>query len=146
MNQVTVRPYSEDLDAGIIYSTWPKGAYYGAVEPIEGPKKQWFKRFYTYVRKRLDDSEIRIAALSEDPQVIIGYVVINGHTLEWAYVKEAFRLQGICRLLLLNREIKEIANVTKIGRFIAKKHQIGEQNGRTEDRQAEQGVQRGTEA
>lgn len=137
MSQVVVRAFNAEQDSGIIYSTWPKGAYYGAVEIPKGSKKQWFKQFYAHVKHCLESSEVRIAALTEDPSIIIGYVIINGPTLEWAYVKETFRLQGICRLLLLNREIKDIANVTKIGRYIAKKHQIGEQNGRTEDRQAE---------
>lgn len=134
MSQVTIRPFDEGGDSGIIYSTWPKGAYYGALEIPPGNKKRWFKSFYEHVKERLKDSEIRIAALTEDPGVIIGYAIIHGKTLEWAYVKEAFRLQGICRLLLLNREIEMIANVTKIGRYIAKKHHLGElYNGRTED-------------
>lgn len=134
MSTVIIRPFKPDEDSGVIYASWPNGAYYGSLEPIEERKSRWFKEFYSYMKDRLSDSEIIIACLKEDPTIIIGYAILSGTCLEWIYVKEAFRNQRIATLLLLNKPIDSVKRFTKIGYAIFNK----EKHGRTEDRQEKQ--------
>jgi hypothetical protein len=42
---------------------------------------------------------VRVACLPDAPDVILGYLVREGHIVHWAYVKKPFRRLGILRAL-----------------------------------------------
>lgn len=136
MSTITIRKFDPDKDSGIIFSTWPKGFYYGGLKiDIKQTKKQWFGDYYEYIKKKLINANIPIACMSNDPSTILGYAVIDGDTLEWVYVKEVFRNQGIANLLTANQGIEFVNNMTKIGKSIAEARGLKEkQDGTTEDR------------
>lgn len=125
--------YSPKADFGFVFETWPKGFYYGGLTiGIESDKKTWFQKFYLYVKKQLEEAKVYIACMSDDPTTILGYAVINGTTLEWIYVKEKFRMQGIASLLLNGKTVDSYNNMTKLGQIILEKQR--EKHGSTKDR------------
>lgn len=141
---IVVRPFDPAIDTGLVYSTWAKGFYYSGLFINPGPKKQWFAHYHAYVQRMLKDASVSVAALADDPSTIIGYSVINGTTLEWIYVKELFRKQGIAKLLVKNKVIGEVNNLTKIGKALAEKYNLKEkQNGprNSQDRQEKPRIQ-----
>jgi len=119
--QVVIRPFNASLDTGLIYSSYPKGVYYGSFTPIDTPKDKWFKAFYIEMQDQLKTSTVSIACMSDNEDVIIGYSIVTGTCLEFVYVKEQFRNQGIARLLLKNHPIEQYKNVTKVGHAILQK-------------------------
>lgn len=130
--QVVVRKFDPLTDSGLIYSSYPKGVYYGAYVSINPEdnykiKSDWFKAFYQQTRYQLEHSTIHIACTSDNPQTILGYAIITGTALEFVYVKELFRNQGIARLLTKNQPIEEYKNVTKVGHAIL--HKEGSKDG-----------------
>jgi len=124
--QVTLRKFNPITDAGLIYSSYPKGVYYGAHDPINPKddhdiKSKWFKSFYVEMQDQIANSTIHIACMAENTNTILGYAIITGTTLNFVYVKELFRNQGIAKLLLKNQDIQVYKNVTKIGQSILNK-------------------------
>jgi GNAT superfamily N-acetyltransferase len=129
---VIIRTFKPDLDSGFIYGTWAKGAYFGAQLKTTTPKRKWFEDYHYYIADQLEKSRVLVACLSNHPDTIIGYAVINFETLEWIYVKEMFRKQGIAKLLIQNNPIKYVNNLTRVGRAIAEKHDLKEKEDGTE--------------
>jgi len=133
MSSVIIRPFNPNSDSGFIYSSYPKGAYYGAhdtsesVPPLKDRdnakiKAQWFKAFYQQVQQQLISSTVLIACISDEPNTVLGYAILSGTTLEWVYVKELFRNQGIAKLLVKNQQVETYRNITKVGFAILSKH------------------------
>lgn len=126
MSLIAVRPFEPLKDAGFIFSTWPKSVYYSGINLEDCERKSdWFKAFHIYINNLLPESEISIACMQDDPGIIIGYCIVSGRTLQFIYIKELFRKQGIARLLLkLNPQIREInyAFMTRVGDAILAEH------------------------
>lgn len=133
MSSVIVRPFNSSVDSGFIFSSYPKGVYHGsstAINPVSDTtskeyrdfKDQWFKAFFEHVKHQLATAQVFIACLAEDPDAIIGYCIINSTTLEFIYIKEPYRKQGIAKLLIKNKEIKNVNNITRVGSAILAKH------------------------
>lgn len=125
--QVTLRKFNPITDAGLIYSSYPKGVYYGAHDPINPKddhdiKSKWFKAFYVEMQDQLANGTVVIACMSDSPDTILGYAILVEHELFFVYVKELFRNQGLATLLTKGKykTIKE-SNVTKIGHSILSK-------------------------
>jgi GNAT superfamily N-acetyltransferase len=135
MAQVIVRKFNPVKDSGLIYSSYPKGVYYAAQEPINPHnehkeaeqyqkfKSFWFKDFYSKVKDQLVNSKVLIACMSDDPDTILGYAIVSSKALEFVYVKELFRNQGVARLLLKHEQVEEYKNVTKVGKAILTKQE-----------------------
>ena len=64
---------------------------------------------------------VRVAALSEDPDVALGWSLIEGATLHYVYVQPDQRRQGIAKALV-PVEIEWITHLTNIGARIWSKH------------------------
>ena len=123
MSKVILREFIPDDDSGIIYSSYPKGVYYGHFEEIKEPKDEWFAKFFNKVKDQLLTSRVLIACLQDFPDNIIGYSIISGMTLEFVYVKEAYRMQGIAHLLTRNKFGKiNMDNLTNVGHMILTHH------------------------
>lgn len=122
MTTVVIRPFQPTVDSGFIYSTWPKSMYYGSYYDIPLAKKRWFKICFEHIKEILQVAKVYVACKSDDQDFILGYSVVNGTGLEFVYVKEAYRIQGIGRILTNNKNIKECVNITKIGKAILDDH------------------------
>jgi len=77
--------------------------YYGSYEP--------------YIKSILQrtNTEVRLALLSDEPDVVLGWAVIENNTLHYVHVKEdqycSFRNKGIATQLI-PKEIKQFSHVT----------------------------------
>ena len=130
--KVIIRKFDPELDSGLIYSSYPKGVYYGAhtsqehvptLSTRDDPKVKsaWFKAFYAQVKNQLANSTVHIACPSDSTDTILGYAIIADKALEFIYVKELFRNQGIAKLLLTGHQVEHYKNVTKVGYAILHK-------------------------
>lgn len=133
---IVIRDFNDDTDAGFVYSSWPKGAYYGAYIPITENRDKWFKNFYDYISQMIKHGSIKMACIADDPNTIIGFIVIYNKVLQWVYVKEMFRKQKIASLLIKNEVIDSVNmhNLTKIGESILTKKNKENLNGKEESR------------
>lgn len=124
MSKIIVRDFNPTSDSGFIYSSFPKGVYHANLNPIKTNKSQWFQAFHANMNENLNKQIISIACMNDSPDTILGYLIINGECLEWIYVKELFRKQGIATLLLKNKKLKTINkdNLTKVGSIIMENH------------------------
>ena len=117
--KVIIRPFNLSADAGLIYSSYPKGVYHGSYEPITTPKSEWFGNFYLLTKQQLEGAaKVTIACIEDDPSTILGYMITQGGTLQFIYTKEAFRNQGVARLLYNSNPLKLFKNITKVGHAI----------------------------
>lgn len=114
-------------DEPFIYSTWCNGMYYGACEPVEITRKQFFKNGSAYIKEILPHIKAAIACLSDDPDTIAGYSIVDGEHLEFIYVKEKLRRQGIARLLSNINPFLTVSRFTHLGKLISDKLNLKEE-------------------
>lgn len=121
-NTIQIRnAVKEDLP--LIYSTWMLGLYHGCDWFNKIEKKAFFDNYKKVVEKRVTDSDIKVAVLTEDPDVILGYVCYRGNVLDWIFVKKAWRKMGIAKMLT-PKDIKICTHLTKVGRSLKPKDWI----------------------
>lgn len=96
-----IRPYRHE-DRNFIMSTCLRGLYYGNVYLREIPKDVFMNCFHKVLDIILTNpaSTINVACLSDDQNVILGYSVFRGQSLDWVFVKSAWRKIGIGRRLI----------------------------------------------
>lgn len=110
-------------DKSFIYSTFLRGLYYG--NPFYGAINK--TAFFEHYPKVLDhilskqDTEVKVACLADDEDIILGYAIIENTVLHYIAVKESWRMQGIARKLLAGSEIATVTHSTKPGASIIKK-------------------------
>lgn len=123
MPDISLRALKE-ADMPFIIETWLKGAYFGSwMRDID------FKTYYKYYPAVVQDIlrrnalNARIACLSDDPDTILGYVVLepSQRLAHFAFVKKAWRGNGIFNALVEGANIAEVTHLTKPGRAIARK-------------------------
>lgn len=105
-------------DEPFIYDSWLKSYYDDCIEDGFVRKKLFYKRHQPVVTKLIEKSIIRLAVESEDPDVIIGYIVYEEEpkTVHYCYVKGSFRRFGICKRLLYETNCFEGTYVTHLTR------------------------------
>ena len=98
---VTIREYIP-TDKDLILPSWLNGLRFGSKHYRKVNKDLYFSFHYLLFDSILDNPNIvkAVAALTEDPDVIIGYVIHDHRTLYWAYVKPAWRQLGIFKSML----------------------------------------------
>lgn len=99
----------------------PKEVYFDGKASRRGRINQtWFKDFHKYLLALIQSSHIVIATDKEDQDFILGYAIFNHSQLEFVYVKEAYRQQGIGTMLIHDVPYESIneKNMTKLGRKI----------------------------
>ena len=72
MSKVIVREFNPETDSAAIFSSWPNGVYYSSLTDINEPKKEWYAKFFTYVKNQLAYSQVSIACMNDDPNTILG--------------------------------------------------------------------------
>lgn len=117
MIEVKIRPFDAEQDSGFLYSTMPKGVYFGSSSRQTYYRNDFFIHFQKYMKELLTHAKVSVACMQDDPRIILGYSVFADTILHFVYVKELFRKQGIATLLLKNQPISAICekNLTKIG-------------------------------
>lgn len=104
-------------DINFIYDTWLNGLYFGN-ETFHLMREHIFKRNYQRVLNyllSLPRCTIRVCALSEDHDTIIGYSVCRGTSLDWVFVKPIWRRLGVAKRII-PPEIETFTHVTKMVR------------------------------
>lgn len=110
-------------DEHYIMDTWLTGVRYSN-DWFKAISKETFKRNYTRIIKELlEYSTVRIACLIDDPDVILGFSVMQGPIIHWVNVKEKWRGIGLMRELTRSpfENQRTISHMTKAIRPIAKK-------------------------
>src|SRR5580692_10816788 len=98
---VIVREW-EPNDIPFIYSIWRNAIYYGWPESSNEPRpkpQEFFKKQTTYINNILKDANVIVAVLADAPYTIVGCSVFTETHLNFIYVKEAYRLEGVGKLL-----------------------------------------------
>ncbi len=133
---VIIRLYNHATDAACIYTTWRNNLWYAADLP-EAHSNEFYRVANKNIRQLLGkkDTRVKIACLSDDPDQIVGYSVINAKNLEWVYVKKDYRRQKIATLLCKDFDTISMP-MTSEGFDIARKKNMkikGESDGTGED-------------
>lgn len=119
---IRTRHFDEANDKGFIIESMPKSLYYDSHKGP--PNKAWFADYFQYINELLKRAQIDVAVDESDPKFIIGYSIIDYEIpdgrLEYVFIKEPYRRQGIAKLLLKQHPYKLInqSNLTKLGRQI----------------------------
>lgn len=117
---ITTRAFNEDTDTGIIRDTMPKAIYFDTHPRRGRPNKTWFESFDSYLMGLIKVADIVVATSEDDSDFILGYAIFHDSKLEFIYVKDVFRKQGICKMLFGQRPFTTIneSNMTKLGKQI----------------------------
>ena len=108
--QITVRPYEEKIDAPFIFNSWSRSAYYSS-KPRPSPKKDWFQAKIHSIKDALQEGTVYVACLKEDPIFFLGYIVLQKNQIQFLYVKQDYKNQGIEELL--TNKFKDINETRK---------------------------------
>ncbi len=117
---VEVRNGTTD-DINFIYATMLRGLYHGC-ELYGLIEKEAFYSNYEQVLAKLllkPVLELKIACLTLEPEVILGYALAEPGVLHFVYIKSPFRGQNIAKQLLAScSEIRFVTHLTKSGNAI----------------------------
>lgn len=93
-------PWGSDLR--FIYATWLNSYRSDSAIGRSIKKSIFFGEYPRIIDEIFDNQETitRVAALREDPFVILGYIVCGPNFVHYCYVKEDFRRFGIAKYLL----------------------------------------------
>lgn len=120
---VAIRDFVEG-DKNFIYSTWLLGLYYGCSWFTEIKKNTFMASYHQILDNLIPHSQIKVACLKDEPDVILGYSVshkVQLDTVHWVFVKSAWRKIGIAKSLVATDNILA-THMTKIGLEILKAH------------------------
>lgn len=112
-------------DENFIYSTWLMGLRHGNLWFNLFPKNAYFRTYHTIIERLLKNSDVKVkvAALKEQDDVILGYAVLEGDILHWIHVKDAWRRIGVATALI-PKDIKYITHFTEVALAIKPAHLI----------------------
>jgi GNAT superfamily N-acetyltransferase len=108
-------------DLNFIYSTWLLGLYHGNDWFNDIPKQIFFDNYKKVVEHRLMTSSVTVACLGDDDDVVLGYCVHRENTLDWIFVKKAWRRLGIAKSLL-PIDVVQCTHLTKLGKKLKPEH------------------------
>jgi hypothetical protein len=102
-----------------VYSTWLNGLYYGNDWFREIDKNTYFENYHKVLEAifKRPETQIIIACLKEDEDVILAYAITEGQTLHWIFTKPVWRRMGLSRLIL-KESIKAVSHLTRLGKSI----------------------------
>lgn len=114
-----IRDYLES-DKAFIKATFLRGLYYSDSWFSVIPKDIFMKNYSLFIDKLLEKyaGSTKLACLIEDPDVILGYAILGtDNTAHWAFVKKAWRRQGIARSLL-PKDLAIVTHLNMLGRTL----------------------------
>lgn len=114
MEEIIIRDYEPTFDGPFIFDSWRR-SYIGQSPFTQFiPRKEFDREHSKVISKLIERSTPRIAVKTEDPDVIVGYIVFEPNILHYVYVKEAFRGFGMCRKLIYDSKLIEGARATHL--------------------------------
>jgi GNAT superfamily N-acetyltransferase len=121
-NLYTIRDYVE-ADRNFILATFLRGLYYGNEFYNMIPKQAFMDNYKQVGEVLLSRAVVKIACLTEDPDVILGYSIVSQDhkNIHWCFVKAAWRKQGIGKSLL-PQSPENFTHFTSLGLSLIKKY------------------------
>lgn len=121
---ITTRGLHMD-DVNFIIVTWLKGLYYGNSWFREIDKNAFMSSYEKVIKQLLikPGTDVVVSCYKDDPEVILGYAIIENQTLHWAYVKDDWRRIGILKSILPS-DITHVTHLTDLGKQIKPKEWI----------------------
>ena len=105
-------------DKNFILSTFLKGLYHGESFFSQIPKNIFMDNYKRVANALVENPgiKIKVACLTEDPDVILGYAILSqdNSTVFWVFTKTAWRKRGIAKSLLPSKPTT-VAHLTKVG-------------------------------
>lgn len=98
-SQWVIRPVLPE-DLAFIYNSWLKSYKFGSESMKSMRSGTFFENYREILDYILTNSEILIACLPEDENIILGYIcyeniLANSHLIHYCFIKETFRNLGI---------------------------------------------------
>lgn len=111
-------------DKNFVLSTFLLGLYYGGTAYSEMNKDIFMLEYHKLAEKLLisEDSQLKVACLKEDSNVILGYALMNkdSDTLHFVFVKKPWRKIGIMQSLI-PQQVLFCTHLTAVGLSLLKK-------------------------
>ncbi len=103
----------------MILSKWLRSLRYGNdyYKLIESDAYYDNYNHFIFSLIKCKQSVVRLAVLTEDPDVVLGWSLYRGHILDFIHVHKDMRNQGI-GTSLMPKEISTITHLTKVGMSI----------------------------
>lgn len=119
---IAVREYVPD-DRNFIFSTWLKGLRYGNDWFGLIESAAYYDNYQKVIERIVDAAETQmlIACLADQPDVILGYSVCRTDTAHYVFVKRSWRGIGIAKMLV-KPSITTVTHLTETGRAVLKKY------------------------
>lgn len=119
---IVIRPFREQ-DKNFILASWLRGLYYGGSWFSEIPKDVFMAYYHEHLERilKLSNTEIKIACLSSDNDVIIGYALFAKaqNALHWIHVKKNFRGIGVSKQLI-PEDVRTATHANRVGLLLLK--------------------------
>lgn len=89
----------------MVYSRWLRSLRYGNNLFKKISSNEYYKSYHAYIDKLMEkpDSLVRLAVLSDDHDVVLGFSVSREDVLDYIHVHSDYRRVGIARSLLSKR-------------------------------------------
>lgn len=109
-------PRMDEKYQAYVYSKWLKSFRYGAAFMKMVPSRQYYESYHKLIETLLNkpNSFTRIAVLSDDHDVFLGFSVTRYYTLDYIYVHKDCREHGIATLLM-PQNMKYVSHLTNTG-------------------------------
>jgi hypothetical protein len=105
-------------DTNLILATFLRGLYYSNEYFNKIPKDIFMDNYKLNAYKIVlgPTNKIKVACLKEDPDVILGYALLNSDetVLHWVFVKAAWRHKGIAKSLVPDT-ITSVSHINEVG-------------------------------
>jgi hypothetical protein len=121
-NLVLLRPYRL-TDEAFVYKTFLEGLRYGNETFRQMDKIQFYENYRKVLNSLIQkkETQIKIAALKEDPDVILGYAITRPEIVDWIFVKKSWRRLGIAKDLIGDMHMTTVSHITLAGNAIRTK-------------------------
>ncbi len=86
-------------DIPFIYNSWLKSFRFGNLDSRTMRTSVFYENYREVVDNILEQSQVVVACLPDEPSVILGYMVFHKSIIHYMFVKESFRRLGIATTL-----------------------------------------------
>lgn len=118
---ITIRPATLG-DKNFIFATWLRGLRHGNDWFQSIDSDIFFKNYHLAIEHIIarPTTNVAVACLRDEPEVILGYSVFDKDRLHWVFVKKSWRNIGIARSLTPTT-ITSVTHLTKVGKSLLSK-------------------------
>jgi GNAT superfamily N-acetyltransferase len=106
-----------DRYRSLIFSKWLRSLRYGNDYFRLIDSSSYYSAYHQYLERILDNplTQVRLAMLSDDNDVVLGFSVARGTCLDYVHVHRDYRRSGIGTALLPKGQIDFISHITRKG-------------------------------